>query len=100
MNNSKASNNKTLDIIWLTLMAITIINAMIAESTTTGAAITILVAISVAFKGKMVVDHFMGLKGANNYLRSWMNAYFYVIPAMFVIVYIFPETIAQWTSLN
>ena len=93
-------SSRALDYIWLLLMAITIMNAMIAESTTTGAAITVLIAISVAFKGHMVVDHFMGLKGANRYLRSWMNAYFYVIPAMIIIVYVFPETIAQWTSLR
>ena len=98
--NSNTSNNKTLNLIWLLLMGITIMNAMIAESTSTGAAITVLVAISVVFKGQMVVDHFMGLKGSNRYLRNWMNAYFYVIPAMIVIVYIFPESIARWTSLS
>lgn len=89
-----------LDWVWLLLMGITVMNAFIAENSGTGAAITILVAISVAYKGRMVVDHFMGLKGANKHLRNWMNAYFYVIPAMIVLVYIFPETLAEWTRLK
>jgi len=94
------TSSKSLDIIWLLLMGITVMNAFIAENTTASAAITILVAISVAYKGRMVVDHFMGLKGANRHIRNWMNAYFYVIPAMIVFVYVFPETLAQWTSLR
>ncbi len=94
------TKEKKLNIIWLILMAITVMNAMIAESENTGVAITILIAVSVSFKGHMVVDHFMGLKGANHYIRSWMNAYFYVIPSMMVIVYVFPEFIAQLTRLN
>ena len=91
---------RKLNIIWLLLMLITVMNALIAESSQTGTAITVLIALSVAFKGHMVVDHFMGLKGANRYLRSLMNAYFYVIPAITIIVYLFPETVAQWTSLQ
>ncbi len=58
------TKHRFLDYIWLLLMAITIMNAMLAESSNAGAAITILVAISVGFKGHMVIDHFMGLKGA------------------------------------
>jgi len=29
-----------------------------------------------------------------------MIAYFYVIPSMIVLVYLFPERIAAWTSLT
>ncbi|MFK5986999.1 MAG: cytochrome C oxidase subunit IV family protein [Pseudomonadota bacterium] len=94
------NKEKTLDLIWILLMAITIMNAMLAESSSSGAAVTILVAVSVGFKGHMVIDHFMGLKESNRYLRNSMNVYFYVIPTMMVIIYIFPETIAQWTSLS
>ena len=94
------TRDKKLNIIWLLLMAITIMNAMIAESANTGIVITLIIAVSVGFKGHMVVDHFMGLKGSNRYLRNLMNAYFYVIPTMMVIVYVFPETIAQLTRLT
>lgn len=91
---------KTIDMIWLILMAITIMNAMLAETSNPGAAVIVLVALSVAFKGQMVVDHFMGLKGANRHFRFWMNAYFVVIPALIIFVYLFPEPIVQWTSLR
>ncbi len=93
------SMEKKLNIIWLILMAITVMNAMIAESASTGVAITILIAVSVSFKGHMVIDHFMALKGANRYLRNLMNAYFYIIPTLIIITYLFPESIARWTSL-
>ena len=91
---------KPIDMIWIILMAITVMNALLAETSSTSASIIILVALSTAFKGQMVVDHFMGLKGANRHFRFWMNAYFVIIPALIVLVYLFPEPIAQMTSLR
>ena len=93
-------SERTLGAIWLLLMAITVINALIAETADANLFITLLVAASVALKGRLVVDHFMGLRDANRHMRFWMNAYFYVIPALIVIVDAFPDTIANLTRLN
>jgi len=53
-----------------------------------------------AIKGRIIVDHFMELKNAHRVLRTLMQVYFYVIPALIILVYLFPEKIAQWTTLQ
>lgn len=82
------------------MMAITLINALIAETAEPGLLITLAIATATAIKGRIVVDHFMELKGAHPLIRISMQVYFYVIPGMMVLVYLFPETIADWTRLQ
>ncbi|MCG8428905.1 MAG: cytochrome C oxidase subunit IV family protein [Chromatiales bacterium] len=91
---------RNIDFIWLVLMGITIINSLIAETADTNLVISVIIAISVAFKGRMVVQHFMELHNANRFLRNMMNLYFYVIPLLIVIVQAFPAEIADITRLN
>ena len=89
-----------LEVSWILLMAVTIMNAMIAESVEPSLFITIFVAASVALKGHVVIEYFMGVKGADPALRIIMNAYFIVVPAMMIIIAFFPEEIANLTKLE
>lgn len=82
-----------IDIIWILLMAITVGTAALAERADSGLPVTLAVAGTVAFKGRMVVDRFMEMLNANRWLRDAMRIYFYVIPVMIVLVYLFPEVI-------
>ena len=93
-------NFRNIDFIWLLLMAITIINAVISETVDGSLFITIIIAISIGFKGRMVVQRFMELHNANSFIKKMMNAYFYVIPLLIVVVQAFPDTIANLTRLN
>lgn len=88
-----------LEISWVFLMAVTVMNAMIAESLNPSFLITLFVASSVALKGHVVIDYFMAVKGADPALRIVMNLYFIVIPAMMVLIAQFPEEIAALTKL-
>lgn len=81
-------------------MAITVGNVLIAENVEPSLFIIIFVAISLTFKGWMVVGHFVELKNANPKIKAWMNAYFYVIPLMIIVVHAFPEWLATVTSLR
>jgi len=92
-------NNRSVDFIWLLLMALTLVSAALAETAEPGLLVTLAIATSVAFKGRMVVDRFMELQHANRYLRAAMRIYFYVIPLMIVLVFLFPEQLARITSL-
>lgn len=92
--------NKTINYIWVVLMLLTIGSALIAESADPSKLITIIISLSIAFKGRMVLDRFMELRNANRYIRASMNIYFYVIPLMIVVVHLFPEAIAELTRLN
>ena len=44
-----------------------------------------------AFKGRIVIDHFMELKHATPKVRNLMRAYFYVLPTLTVLVSLFGE---------
>jgi len=89
-----------IDLIWLLLMLITLASSLLAESDTSNLFLVMVIAASVTFKGRMVIDRFMELENANPLIRSWMNAYFYVIPVLIVMVHAFPGQLAQWTRLN
>lgn len=93
------SHTKKIDALWVLLMLITLVNALIAETAEPSLIVTLLIATAVAIKGRVVVDHFMELKSAHPLIRISMQVYFYVIPAMMILVYLFPETIARWTQL-
>jgi ABC-type methionine transport system permease subunit len=91
---------RNIDFIWLVLMIITVLNAVVAETADGSLLITVIIAISIGFKGRMVVQRFMELHNANRFIKNMMNAYFYVIPLLVVIVQAFPDTIANLTRLN
>ena len=88
-----------LEFSWLLLMAVTVMNAFIAESVEPSLLITVFVAGSVAIKGHVVIDYFMSVKNADPALRIIMNLYFIVIPAMMIIIALFPSDIARLTKL-
>ena len=92
-------HGKLLDLLWLLLVALTLGGALLGESADPGLAVTVIIALTMAFKGRMVVDHFMELKNANRTIRNLMRAYFYVLPAITVLSYLFGDWIARVTAL-
>ncbi|WP_177419290.1 cytochrome C oxidase subunit IV family protein [endosymbiont of Lamellibrachia barhami] len=92
--------NKSIDFVWIQLMLLTLLSAFIAETADTGLVVIIIVAVTIGYKGRMIVDHFMELINANRYIRASMRLYFYVIPLMIVLTYLFPEAIVHATTLR
>ena len=92
------ANGRHLDILWLLLMAMTITNAAIAEQAEPGLMVTIVICLIIVIKARLVIDHFMELKGASPYIYGLMNAYFYLFPLLAVLAWLFPEQIAALTS--
>jgi len=68
-----------------TLIAITLFNTFLGEQFTSTTLVTILIALTVTYKGFIVIDHFMELKEANKNLRFLMRLYFIIFPSMIVI---------------
>ncbi len=93
------SHIKRIEILWLILITLTLFSAYMAEQTPSGLSSVSIMAIVLAIKGRIIVDYFMELKQAHVVLRTLMRLYFYVIPALIILVYLFPEQIAQWTEL-
>ncbi|WP_432473585.1 cytochrome C oxidase subunit IV family protein [Amphritea sp. HPY] len=92
--------NRSIHVVWLLLMLITLGSALLAESGETNLFITLLIALSVLLKGRLVVERLMELRSANRYIRFAMNFYFYVVPALIVLVYLVPDQLASMTTLS
>ncbi len=95
----KTTHIKLINTLWLILMLLTLYSVYMAELTTPGLKSVTIMAIVLAVKGRIIVDYFMELKEAHVVLRTLMRVYFYVIPALIILVYLFPEQIAQWTAI-
>lgn len=74
-----------LEYLWLTLLAIVLFNTLLGENVESTALVSILVALTVMYKGLMVIDHFMELKYANKYLRRMMRIYFIFFPSLIIL---------------
>lgn len=67
------------------LIAITLFNTFLGEQFASTALVNVLIALTVIYKGFVVIDHFMELKGANKNLRFLMRLYFIIFPLMIII---------------
>ncbi|MFT7054122.1 MAG: competence protein ComGF [Psychromonas sp.] len=74
-----------LEYLWLTLLAIVLFNTFLGENVESTTLVSILVALTVMYKGLIVIDHFMELKDANKYLRRMMRIYFIFFPSLIVL---------------
>jgi hypothetical protein len=69
----------------IALISITIFNTFLGENFQSTALVSVLVAITVMYKGIVVIDHFMELKGAHRYLRLMMKTYFVIFPSLIIL---------------
>jgi len=96
---TKLTHRQLINALWITLVALTLFSAYMAERADPGLASILIMSLVLAIKGRIIVDHFMELKDSHIVLRTLMRVYFYVIPALIILVYFFPEQIARWTTL-
>jgi cytochrome c oxidase subunit IV len=96
---TKMTHIQLINTLWIILVALTLLSAYIAEQATPGLASILIMSLVLAIKGRIIVDHFMELKDSHIVLRTLMRVYFYVIPALIILVYLFPDQIAKWTFL-
>lgn len=95
----KISHKKFIGILWLLLIALTLFSAYMAERVTPGLSSMIIMAFVLAIKGRIIVDYFMELKETHIIIRTLMRTYFYVIPALIILSWLFPQQIVKWTTL-
>ena len=99
LTNKTMTHIKRINILWMILVALTLFSAYMAEQAKPGLTSILIMSLVLAIKGRIIVDHFMELKDSHVVLRALMRMYFYVIPALIILVYFFPEQIAKWTVL-
>ncbi len=93
------TDEKRINYLWVFLIVLTLFSAFMAEQNYSGLFSVVIMAFVLAVKGRVIVDHFMELKHSHKILRTLMQVYFYVIPVLIILVYLFPEQIAKWTTL-
>jgi hypothetical protein len=93
------THKQTLNLLWLLLVALTLGGAFLGEASEPGLAVTLIICLTMAFKGRLVIDHFMELKTANRTIRNLMRAYFYVLPLVVVLTTLFGDWLARLTTL-
>jgi hypothetical protein len=93
------THKQLINLLWLLLVALTLGGAFLGESAEPGLAVTLIIALTMAFKGLIIIDHFMELKTANRTLRNLMRAYFYVLPLVVVLTTLFGDWLARLTTL-
>lgn len=86
--------------LWIILITLTLFSAFMAEQDSQGLGSISIMALVLAIKGRIIVDYFMELKTANVLIRTLMQVYFYVIPALIIAAYLFPDQIARWATLK
>lgn len=67
------------------LIAITLFNTFLGEKFSSTIFVSILIALTVTYKGFIVIDHFMELKQANRNLRFLMRLYFIIFPSLIIL---------------
>jgi cytochrome c oxidase subunit IV len=93
------SHTTRINNLWIVLIILTAFSAFMAEQGKPELISMTIMAVVLAIKGRIIVDYFMELKHSNKILRGLMRVYFYVIPTLIIVVYLFPEKIAAWTAL-
>ena len=93
------THQRRIDLLWLLLLALTLGGALIGETAEPSLAITLFIVVTMAFKGRIIIDHFMELKTANRTLRNLMRAYFYAVPLVIVLTTLFGDWLARLTTL-
>jgi hypothetical protein len=93
------SRSKLIDLLWVLLVALTLSGSWLGETAEPGLGVVMFVCLTMAFKGRIVIDHFMELKTANSLLRRLMRVYFYVLPLLTLFVYLFGDLLARVATI-
>lgn len=93
------SGNRTLTLVWVLLMILTLSSTLVAERTTPGALIVVFVCLSFAIKGSLVTEYLMELNNAIRSIRSLMLGYFILLPLLIGLAILFPDLLQRITTL-
>ncbi|MCP3852075.1 MAG: thiosulfate reductase [Gammaproteobacteria bacterium] len=96
---SKISINR-INFFWLILIILTLLTTFIAEQATPSHLTVLLICFTITIKGRFIIDEFMGLREAIPVIRYTIHSYFILMPLCIALSIIFPEFVAQLTTIN
>ncbi len=86
--------------IWLLLVGLTLAGAWLAETGHAGWPLTLTVAGLIAFKGRMVIDHYMEMTTANASIRRVLYAFSLLVPLLVLLSHGYGDLLKQLTTIN
>jgi len=96
----KFSEDQRINFFWLVLVGLTLFTTFIAESATPTRFTVVIVCLTIAIKGRFVIDEFMGLREAVPLIRYTIHSYFIILPIFIALTIMFPEVLAGLTSIK
>lgn len=98
---SKSAHNKQrINFFWFVLVALTLFTTLVAEQATPGNITVLVICLTIAIKGRFIIDEFMGLREAIPIIRYTIHSYFILLPILIALTIIFPETLAKLTTIS
>ena len=85
---------------WLTLIGLTFVGALLAETGHSGWPLALTVAFLIAFKGRMVIDHYMEMRSANTRIRRVLKGFVTLVPLLVLASQGWGTVIRRLTSLD
>jgi hypothetical protein len=86
--------------IWLVLIGLTFAGALLGETGHAGWPLTLTVFFLIAFKGGIVIDHYMEMRSANTRIRNILRIFVILIPLLVIISHGWGEVIRRLTTIN
>jgi len=91
LSHHKILSRRKINAVWLILISLTLTSVFVAERTPEAALSIIAVCFIIAIKGQLVIDRLIGLRFENQTIRAVMLSYFYILPVLFIIGFLFPD---------
>lgn len=84
--------------IWLLLLGLTAAGAWLGETGERGWALSLTVALLIALKGRLVIDHYMEMRAASPVIRRVLYVFIVVVTALVLLSHGFGGTLARLTA--
>ena len=90
---------KTLTVIWLVLLVLTLISLLLGEWLHGAAGLPLLVAGIIWLKGWLIIEHFIEAATARTYIRRLNRCFVAFAPLALLLTVFFGQQIASWLTL-
>jgi len=88
MNNAKPQSNLFFTIIWLALVALTVMTFSLGEAGMSGKAVMLTLLVISMIKSQLVANYFMGLRKTKFLWRAIMFGYFVIVGSLIALAYL------------
>ncbi len=92
------SETRKLDLVWIGLVLLSLAGASLGGPGDTGLGVTVMIALVMGIKVRLVCDYFLELPTAHRRLRIAMYLFCYGMPILVILTTIFGDLIARVTG--